>query len=304
MDVSDARRLKTLEDENARLKKLLAEQRLDNAILRDVAAKKVTPDAKRKAVAHACTVHAVSQRRACLALKIDRSTVRYTSTRPDDALLREAMKAAATERRRFGYRRIHIMLDRQGIVMNQKKLRRLYREEKLQVRRRGGRKRALGTRRPMLVPDRANARWSLDFLSDTISDGRRFRVLAVVATTRASAWRSSPTPRSRACAWLANWMASFACAAGRGRSCPTTAASSPRWRSCAGARRPGSRGITSPPASRRRMPSSRASTGASGTSASTTRCSRRSSRPAAPSPHGRRTTSSGCCRNSASRSRC
>lgn len=72
------------------------------------------------------------------------------------------------------------MLDRQGIVMNQKKLRRLYREEKLQVRRRGGRKRALGTRRPMLVPDRANARWSLDFLSDTISDGRRFRVLAIV----------------------------------------------------------------------------------------------------------------------------
>ena len=72
------------------------------------------------------------------------------------------------------------MLDRQGIVMNQKKLRRLYREEKLQVRRRGGRKRALGTRRPMLVPDQANARWSLDFLSDTISDGRRFRVLAIV----------------------------------------------------------------------------------------------------------------------------
>ena len=63
----------------------------------------VTPDAKRKAVAHACTVHAVSQRRACLALTIDRSTVRYTSTRPDDALSREAMKAVAAERRRFGY---------------------------------------------------------------------------------------------------------------------------------------------------------------------------------------------------------
>src|SRR5918995_1645224 len=90
-----------------------------------------TPDAKREAVAHACEVHGVSQRRACQALNIDRSTVRYTSTRPDDAPLREAMKAVAAERRRFGYRRIHIMLDRQGIVMNQKKLRRLYREEKL-----------------------------------------------------------------------------------------------------------------------------------------------------------------------------
>lgn len=64
--------------------------------------------------------------------------------------------------------------------MNLKKLRRLYREEKLQVRRRGGRKRALGTRRPMLLPDAPNIRWSLDFVIDALTDGRRFRVLAVV----------------------------------------------------------------------------------------------------------------------------
>src|SRR6188768_1176611 len=132
----------------------------------------VTPDAKRKAVAHAREVHGVSQRRACQALRIDRSTVRYTSTRPDDAPLREAMKAVAAERRRFGYRRIHVMLDRQGIVMNQKKLRRLYREEKLQVRRRGGRKRALGTRRAdpcsfRIAPMRGGA-----WISDTFTDGR------------------------------------------------------------------------------------------------------------------------------------
>jgi putative transposase len=100
--------------------------------------------------------------------------------RPDDGEARAAMKAVAAERRRFGYRRIHIMLERQGIVMNLKKLRRLYREEKLQVRRRGGRKRALGTRRPMLLPDAPNIRWSLDFVSDALTDGRRFRVLAVV----------------------------------------------------------------------------------------------------------------------------
>ncbi|ABS69227.1 Integrase catalytic region [Xanthobacter versatilis] len=144
------------------------------------AQKMVTPDARRKAVAHACAAHGVSQRRACQALGVDRTSVRYRSVRPDDAPLREAMRAVAGERRRFGYRRIHIMLRRQGIVMNQKKLRRLYREEKLQVRRRGGRKRALGTRRPILVPDRVNVRWSLDFVSDAFTDGRRFRVLAVV----------------------------------------------------------------------------------------------------------------------------
>lgn len=140
----------------------------------------VTPGAKRQAVAHACKEHGVSQRRACLVLQADRSGVRYQSTRPDDTDAREAMKTVAAERRRFGYRRIHVMLARVGIVMNMKKLRRLYREERLQVRKRGGRKRAMGTRRPMILPNRANERWSLDFVSDAFTDGRRFRVLAVV----------------------------------------------------------------------------------------------------------------------------
>lgn len=140
----------------------------------------VTPGAKRDAVAHLCKEHEVSQRRACSVLGFDRSSVRYQSVRPDDAELRKAMKAVAAERRRFGYRRVHVMLERQGWQVNQKKLRRLYREEKLQVRKRGGRKRALGTRRPMLVPERANERWSLDFVSDAFTDGRRFRVLAIV----------------------------------------------------------------------------------------------------------------------------
>ncbi|MGR3759256.1 IS3 family transposase [Roseobacteraceae bacterium NS-SX3] len=181
LEVSDARRLKALEDENAKLKKLLAEQMLDNAMLKDVASRKVvTPAARREAVAHLCKAHQVSQRRACSTLGVDRSSVRYQSMRPDDTDLRKAMKAVATERRRFGYRRVHVMLERQGWQVNQKKLRRLYREEKLQVRKRGGRKRALGTRRPMLVPERPNERWSLDFVSDAFTDGRRFRVLAIV----------------------------------------------------------------------------------------------------------------------------
>ncbi len=140
----------------------------------------VTPAERRKAVGHLCDQHGVSQRRACDVLEVDRSSVRYRSIRPDDADVRKAMKEVAAERRRFGYRRIHIMLERQGIYMNQKKLRRLYREEGLQVRKRGGRKRALGTRRPMEVPQNVNVRWSLDFVSDAFTDGRRFRVLAVV----------------------------------------------------------------------------------------------------------------------------
>lgn len=90
------------------------------------------------------------------------------------------MRELAAERRRFGYRRIGLMLEREGIVMNHKKLRRLYTEEGLAVKRRRGRKRATGTREPMPVPAGPCVRWSLDFLSDVFGSGRRFRILAVI----------------------------------------------------------------------------------------------------------------------------
>jgi putative transposase len=131
-------------------------------------------------VAHLCQNHEVSQRRACSVLSVDRSSIRYRSSRPDDAALRTRLRELAAIRRRFGYRRLLVLLRREGIQMNHKKLRRLYAEERLQVKRRGGRKRALGTRAPLAVPQGANQRWSLDFLSDAFTDGRRFRILAVV----------------------------------------------------------------------------------------------------------------------------
>ena len=131
-------------------------------------------------MAHLCDEHQVSQRRACDVLQVDRSTVRYRSRRLDDVELRDAIKRVSRERRRFGYRRLHVMIAREGYMVNHKKLRRIYREERLQVRRRGGRKRALGTRKPMVLPDGPNQRWSLDFVSDTFTDGRRFRVLTIV----------------------------------------------------------------------------------------------------------------------------
>jgi putative transposase len=140
----------------------------------------VTPAARREAIAQLRVAYEVSERRACSALGADRTSVRYRSSRPDDAAVRARLRELAAVRRRFGYRRLHILLTREGIVMNHKKLRRLYREERLQVRRRGGRKRALGTRAPMALPQGPNQRWSLDFLSDAFADGRRFRILAVV----------------------------------------------------------------------------------------------------------------------------
>ncbi|WP_245497252.1 IS3 family transposase [Mesorhizobium sp. M5C.F.Ca.IN.020.32.2.1] len=147
----------------------------------------MTPAAKRKAVARLKEGFGMSERRACKAIGCCRMTVRYETSRPDDREVRERMKAIAQERRRFGYRRLLVMLRREGLVVNHKKLFRLYREEKLAVRRRGGRKRAIGTRAPMLVPLRPDERWSLDFVS----------------TGAASAsWPSSTTARESACALI------------------------------------------------------------------------------------------------------
>jgi putative transposase len=121
-----------------------------------------------------------SQRRACDLVGMAPKTYRYVRRRPDDGDVRVRLRSLAGERRRFGYRRLHILLARQGVRLNHKRLFRIYREERLGVRKRGGRKRALGTRSPMALPQGANQRWSLDFVSDALSSGRRFRVLAVV----------------------------------------------------------------------------------------------------------------------------
>lgn len=123
----------------------------------------------------------MSERRACKATGFCRMTMRYRATRGNDASLHERMMAIAQERRRFGYRRLRVLLRREGFQVNHKRLFRLYREERLMVRRRGGRKRAIGTRAPMMmIPMRPNERWSLHFVADQMTDGRRFRMLAIV----------------------------------------------------------------------------------------------------------------------------
>src|SRR5262245_20310486 len=142
--------------------------------------KVVTPAAKRLAVAHICAVHGVSERRACRILGVDRASMRYRGRRAGDSLMRLRIRALAHKRRRFGYRRLHVLLRREGYSHEPQTLSRLYREEKLQVRQRGARKRALGARAPLALPNGPNERWSLDFVSDCFSNGRRFRILAVV----------------------------------------------------------------------------------------------------------------------------
>lgn len=140
----------------------------------------VTPQGQREAVAYVQGTHDVSQRRACRILSVERALVRYRFTRPPDAKLRERLKALAAERRRFGYRRLAVFLRREGFACNIKKIHRIYKEEGLMVKRRKGRKKATGTRAPLPRPDGLGQVWSLDFISDAFTDGRRFRVLAIM----------------------------------------------------------------------------------------------------------------------------
>lgn len=122
---------------------------------------------------------AVSQRRACGLMAMDRGTCRYRRRRPEDGHLRTRLRELAEARRRFGYRRLQVLLLREGWLINHKRVYRLYVEEKLGLKRRRGRKRSV-MRQPLLEPTGANQVWSLDFMTDALSSGRRFRTLNIV----------------------------------------------------------------------------------------------------------------------------
>ena len=140
----------------------------------------VGPVAKRGAVAHLQAVMGLSERRACSVVGADRKTIRYRSRRGPETELRDRLRDLANERRRFGYRRLFILLRREGESSGINRIYRLYREEGLTVRKRRARRRAVGTRAPILVEARPNTRWSLDFVHDQFACGRRFRVLNIV----------------------------------------------------------------------------------------------------------------------------
>ena len=142
--------------------------------------KMVTPAVKRDAVAHLKAQFGLSERRACQITGADRKTVRYQSQRAPDTALRGRLRDLANERRRFGYRGLFVLLRREGEPSGINRIYRLYREEGLTVRKRKARRKALGTRAPILMGVRPNARWSLDFVHDQFACGRRFRVLNVV----------------------------------------------------------------------------------------------------------------------------
>jgi putative transposase len=146
----------------------------------------VTPEDRRTAVTLAMSTATISERCACRYTGFARSTQRYRTRRPPRAELRERLQTLAVLRPRWGYRRLYRLLRREGLVVNRKLVQRVYREEGLHVRRRK-RKRVAVARAPIAVPTRANELLSMDFVSDALGDGRRFRALTIVdAVTRES----------------------------------------------------------------------------------------------------------------------
>ncbi|MBK8286774.1 MAG: IS3 family transposase [Ahniella sp.] len=180
MSVSDAKRLKDLEAENARLKKLLAEQVFENDVIKDVLRKKgLTAPAKRELVRQMIDL-GLSERRALRAVRMSASAFRY-EPRPDrNVELRQEIVTLAHRHKRYGVGMIHLKLRQSGVAVNYKRVERLYQDASLQVRRRKRKKVPIGDRQPLLRPQAANEVWSVDFVFDRTAEGRVLKCLTIV----------------------------------------------------------------------------------------------------------------------------
>ncbi|MFC3303913.1 IS3 family transposase [Parvularcula lutaonensis] len=185
MKVDQAKRLKDLEKENARLKRLLADAELDKAILKEAAfGKLVGPSRKRQFIEHACTELGVSERRACRVVGQHRSTQwRKPQKLDDEDALTAAIIELASKYGRYGYRRITALLRRDGWHVNHKRVARIWRREGLRVPQKQPKRGRLWLNDGSCVrlrPERPNHVWAYDFVQDRTRDGRKFRMLTVI----------------------------------------------------------------------------------------------------------------------------
>lgn len=138
----------------------------------------MTPVARKPVVQHLRVEWRMSERRACGLIELSRMVLRYVSCR-DDTTLRVRLRELAAQRRRWGYRRLRVLLLREGMVVNHKRVYRIYREEGLSVRRRKRKRAVSAARTPLLRPTRTDEVWGLDFVEDALAWGRKLRMLTV-----------------------------------------------------------------------------------------------------------------------------
>ncbi|MEM7252743.1 MAG: IS3 family transposase [Pseudomonadota bacterium] len=181
LEAVDVRRLRELEQENARLKKLVAERDLELDVMREINFKKVVgARARREQVTLACA-RGLSQRRACALMNVARSGLGYCSRRaPKERALIEAMRRLAEQYPRYGYRRIRIFLQREGFTLCPERMYRLWRQERLQVPRRRPRRRVASGRPRPLPPSGPNHVWAYDFVLDACANAQKLKCLTVI----------------------------------------------------------------------------------------------------------------------------
>ncbi|HED1244715.1 TPA: IS3 family transposase [Enterobacter bugandensis] len=181
MGVTELRRLRQLEDENQRLRRLVADLSLDKEMLQDVIRKKfLRPVQKREAVAYLLDAYRIGLRRGCRLMMQSRTVYNYRSCR-DDRALTQRIREIAEARVRYGCQRIHILLRREGWLINHKKTHRIYCLEGLNLRTKRPRRHVTARHRRVRPEVSAvDQCWSMDFVADNLFNGRRIRALAIV----------------------------------------------------------------------------------------------------------------------------
>ncbi|WP_371870951.1 IS3 family transposase [Pelagibacterium lentulum] len=181
---SEMKRLRQLEEENGKLKRIVADLSLDKAMLQDVLSKKpLTPARKRSLVDEIRATWKVSIRKTCDALRVDRSLYHYKSRRGEQADLQLRIKEICETRVRYGYRRVHILLRREGWDVNPKRIYRLYKEMGLQLRNKTPKRRVRAKLRDdRMAATSTNQVWAMDFVHDQLATGRKIRILTIVDT--------------------------------------------------------------------------------------------------------------------------
>jgi hypothetical protein len=182
--VDQNRRLKELEQENSKLKRLVSELSLEKLVLKDCFGKILSPERRRCVVIATCAEHGIRERHACRLVKQPRGTQRYRPIqREDQNALTRAIVVLASQYGRYGYRRIAALLQRSGWKVGKDRVERAWRRERQKVSRRQKPRERLWLNDRSYVrlrPERPNHLWSYDFGSETTHDGRRVRMLSLI----------------------------------------------------------------------------------------------------------------------------
>ncbi|HBW8316255.1 IS3 family transposase [Klebsiella pneumoniae] len=181
MEASDIKKMKDLEDENRRLKQMFADLSLECRALKDVIEKKpLKPAIKRELASYLITQFAMSVRQACRTLSLSRTVYFYQAdTRRDEPVI-EALSVMAERYPKYGFKKLFQVLRRQGHAWNHKRVHRIYCQMGLNFRRRGKRRLPARNPSPLRVSQVLNQSWSIDFMHDALTCGRRFRTFNVV----------------------------------------------------------------------------------------------------------------------------